>query len=221
MESNVKTGQNKAAQNTGQKKSDAQTAEKTHAEKTYTEAEVMELIRAAVNNSTGRGSGENPPVVTLLYIAEVAPDNELELPGYGVMRPGSYLDVPKKEFGGQFMSTLARKLIDKRHLIVMDGLTEAERVRWNCAYSEGEVLDEETFDSFLSLPVERLGEIFEKLCPEHKRFVCCRMITAWERNDNRVGLEKVRLIDELANKTKETAGMLKPLKQACAAKLAE
>ena len=220
MEPNVKTAQNKAIQNTGQKKPETQNGAKAPTEKTYTEAEVKKLVDAAVKASP-RVSGESQPVVTLLYIAEVAPDNELELPGYGVMRPGSYLDVPKKEFGGQFMSTLARKLIDKRHLIVMDGLTEAERLRWNCAYREGEVLDEETFDSFLSLPVEKLGEIFEKLCPEHKRFVCCRMITAWEREDNRVGLEKVKLIDELAEKTKETAGMLKPLKQACAAKLAE
>ena len=55
--------------------------------------------------------------VTVMFIAEVSPENMLVIPGYGSLRPTSTLDIPKNEFKGKFMMPLVRKLIDKRHLI--------------------------------------------------------------------------------------------------------
>lgn len=190
---------------------------------TFTKEQVEEMIAAAVaaaqkGNDQGRVSYGPDEMVTVAYLAEVAPNSELVLPGYGSMRPQSYIEVPKKEFGNKFMSTLARKLIDKRHLIVMSGLTQDERERWNCDYRDGEVLDERTFDKMLDYPTPKLAEIFEKLCPEHQRFVACRMITAKERGDNRISVEKARRINELS-KVNDKDGMLKPVLEAFGAEI--
>lgn len=169
-------------------------------EKTYTQEELNAIVAQAVKKALGDITPtpvSTDSVVTILFIAEVSKDNQLELPGYGSMRPNSYLEIPKKEFGGKFMSPLARLLIDKRHLLVVDGLTEDERIRWNCAYKEGEVLSERVFDHMLDYETDRLCSIVQKLCDEHKRFVCRRIMQAKKDNDNRISLEKVKAVNAL------------------------
>ena len=188
---------------------------------TYTKAQVEELVRQAVANAMAGVSAKSTApddMVTVLYLDECSNESTLELPGYGTMRPYSYLDVPKKEFGNKFMSALARKLLDKRKLLVTAGLTQSERERWNCDYKDGEVLDEQTFDKMLDYPTPQLAAIFEKLCPEHQRFVACRMITAKERNDNRISVEKAKKINELSKKN-DPNGMLKPVLEAFGAEI--
>lgn len=168
--------------------------------KTYTQEELNAIVAQAVKKALGDitpAPVATDSVVTILFIAEVSKDNQLELPGYGSMRPNSYLEIPKKEFGGKFMSPLARLLIDKRHLLVVDGLTEDERIRWNCAYKEGEVLSERVFDHMLDYETDRLCGIVQKLCDEHKRFVCRRIMQAKKDNDNRISLEKVKAVNAL------------------------
>lgn len=155
----------------------------------------------------------NDDVVTVLFIDEVSPDNELNLPGYGTMRPGSYLDVPKKEFGGKFQSNLVRLLIKQRELLVVDGLTADERIRWNCDYKEGEVLTENAFDHLLDYTPERLRNVCDKLCGEHVQLVARRFIQAKERGDNRMCLEKAQIVNEISKKF-DKRGMLEPVIEA-------
>lgn len=198
------------------------------AEKTYSQAETEAMIQAAVEAALKKQAAEMQPtrifttstdeLVTVMFMAEVSPEDVLVIPGYGSLRPNSSLDIPKKEFGGQFMSNLVRKLIDKRYLIVANGLNEDERIRYNCNYKEGEVLDERTFDRLLDYDTERLCEIFKKLCVEHKRFVCRRIITAHEKKDNRISLSKVKAINDIS-KEFDPEGMLKPVMEAYAREL--
>lgn len=180
-----------------------------------TKAAVAEALESAKDDRPARGTDD---MVTVAYLAEVSPESELVLPGYGSLRPQGYIEVPKKEFGNKFMTTLVRKLIAKRHLIVMDGLTKDERRRWDCDYKEGEVLSEQAFDHMLDYPTPKLAEIFEKLCPEHQRFVARRMITAKEKGDNRISVEKTRRINELSKKN-DPDGMLKPVLEAFGAEI--
>ena len=175
--------------------------------KTYSEDDVKKMIAEAVAKAMADMPQPVPAVltaapqdetVTIMFLAEVSRENVLELPGYGILRPNSYLEIPKKEFGGKFMSQLARQLIEKRHVLVLNGLTEDERRRWNCDYKPGETLDEYLFDHLLDLPTEQLCGIFERLCPEHRLFVVRRFITAEEAGDNRVDLDKVKRLNECA-----------------------
>ena len=193
----------------------------------FSAEQVRAMIAAAVEQALSKAKAEAAqPVriaaaeetVTVGYLAAVSNKSVLELPGYGTLRPGGYIEVPKREFGNKFMSNLVRKRIDNRHLIVMSGLTQEERRRWNCDYRAGEVLDERTFDRLLELPTPELAAIFEKLCPEHQRFVACRMITAKEKGDNRISMEKARRINELS-KASDPAGMLKPVLEAFSAEI--
>lgn len=185
----------------------------------FSEEEMQAMIAAAVKDALAKRAAEltrsagSEDMVTILYLAEVSPESELLLPGYGSMRPMSYLEVPKKEFGNKFMSSLVRKLIHRRHLIVMNGLNADERRRWDCDYKAGEVLTEREFDRMLDFDTDTLAGIFENLCEEHQRFVATRFITAKERNDNRVSIEKARRINEISKKY-DKEGMLKPVLEA-------
>lgn len=186
-------------------------------QKLYTEDEVAAIAAAAAKKAVeeamanvSRPIGAGDAVVTVMYMAEVSPENVLILPEYGSMRPNSSLDIPKKEFGGKFMSPLARKLIAKRHLIVVNGLTEDERRRWNCDYRDGELLDERAFDRLLDYDIKELADIFGILCPEHQRFVARRFISAGERGDNRVSFDKVKRLNDLS-KANDPTGMFRPL----------
>ena len=202
------------------KQTKAKTVAKPKEEKSYTEKQVQELIAKAVNEALSKMAAktEETDSVTVLFLAEVSPENVFVIPGYGSLRPNSYLDVPKREFGGKFMTPLVRKLIHKRHLIVLNGLTEDERKRYDCDYKEGEVLSEKAFDHLLDYEPQELGEIFKRLCPEHKKFVCRRMITAFENNDWRLNVEKVKTINDIS-KSDDPEGMLKPLMKAYGEKL--
>ena len=170
-------------------------------EKTYSQDELDAIVSAAVQKAvadlTIPAQSAQDSTVTVLFIAEVSKESLLDIPGYGAMRPNSYLEVPKKEFGGKFMSPLVRLLIDNRHLLVVDGLNKDERIRWNCDYKEGEVLSEQVFDHMLDYDTARLCDIVKSLCEEHKRFVCRRIIQAKLQKDNRVSLEMVKAVNEL------------------------
>lgn len=189
----------------------------TPQEKTYTKDELDAMIAAAVQQAIAnyapspvhaQTAGES--VVTVLFIAEVSKENQLELPGYGAMRPNSYLEIPKKEFGGKFMSPLARLLIDKRHLLVVDGLTKDERIRWNCDYKDGEVLSERVFDHMLDYDTAQLCDIVSHLCDEHKRFVCRRITQARVDKDNRLSLDRVKAVNALTTHIVD-GGLLQPV----------
>lgn len=190
----------------------------------YSADEVKALIAKAVAEAMAKAQAPAAApagdMVTVLYLDEVSPNSALELPGYGSLRPQSYIEIPKKEFGNKFMGiAIVRKLLERRRLIVMDGLTQEERERWGCDYKDGELLDERTFDKMLDYPTPQLAEIFERLCPEHQKFVATRMITAKEKNDSRISVEKTKRINELSKKN-DPNGMLRPVLQAFGAEIA-
>jgi hypothetical protein len=146
---------------------DAAEPEQKPTERMYTEAEVQAMIASLL----AKQKKPEEDVVRMYYAGVCSKDNEAELPGYGVIRPGQYLEIQKREFGGKFMSPQARKFIQKRRLLVLDGLDEAERRRWNCDYKRGEVLTENALDNLLDMPLKELETLFSLLCKEHKQFV--------------------------------------------------
>ena len=168
-------------------------------EPTFTKSQVEAMIAQAIRQATqGNRTVQEDNMVTMLYLAEVSKEDTLVLPGFGTLRPHSYLQVTKKEFGSKFMTALARKLIDRRYLLVISGLTNDERERWNCLYRPGEIMSENVFDKMLALPTEEICDIFRRLCPEHRQFIVTRFITAAERKDNRVSLEKALALNEIS-----------------------
>lgn len=169
------------------------------AERTYSEAEVQAIIAQLL----AKNSKPEEEIVRMYYAGVCSKENEAELPGYGVIRPGQYLEIPKREFGGKFMSPQARKFIEKRRILVLDGLNESERRRWNCDYKRGEVLTENALDNLLDMPLGELSRFFALLCKEHKQFVArfiISMVDKAKRNDsaidNRISLALLRTLNE-------------------------
>lgn len=194
------------------------------AEKTYTEREVMGLVSGlqqqieALKAQIGTQSADpaqtkQEEVVILYYVPACSPDNEANLGDYGVVRPGQYIEIPKNEFG-RFMSPQARKFVEKRRLLILSGLNEEERCRWNCDYHPGETLTENAFDNLLDLSEAKIADLFRALCTEHKRavvrFLYSKADDAQRRGepiDNRIDLSKARTLNEIS-KSVEPDGML-------------
>lgn len=152
--------------------------------------------------------------VELTYISAVSPNNVLSLGDYGVLNGvGGFIEVPRKEFGGKFLTPEVRGLLNARRLIVLNGLTEDERKRYGVDYKDGELLDMQMFDRLLDMPLDRLKEIFTKLCPEHRQVVATRFISAYQKCDNRISREKVEPLNDLSKVPgkAEDKGMFYPI----------
>lgn len=177
----------------------AETPAEKPAERMYTEAEVQAMIASLL----AKQKKPEEEIVRLYYAGVCAKENEAELPGYGVIRPGQYLEIPKKEFGGKFMSPQARKFIQKRRILVLDGLSESERKRWNCDYKRGEVLTENALENLLDMPLDELERLFSQLCKDHKQFVARYINSLVDSSkraekpcDNRISLSMLRALNE-------------------------
>ena len=129
------------------------------------------------------------PLVKMLFLDDCSDDNVL---GFGVNNkygtitgPCGYINVPKDEWLGEFRDNLVQMLLRERKLIVLDGLTDEERVMHGLDYKPGEVLDEQMFRNLLD-HMNELPEIFKKLCPTVRAVVAARIQTAYDSGDQRV-----------------------------------
>ena len=201
--------------------------------KTFTEEEVAELVKQAAAKAVADALAAQQPIrvyanpndemVTILYLDACADDNVLLLPNYGSITPGSFMQVPKREFAAQFMSLIVRKLLKRRKLIVVDGLTEDERIRWGVNYNAGELLDLKAFDRMLDLDTPEIVKIFNSLCTDHKKFVVSRFMEAYfpqdgGRHDNRIGFEKAKALNE-ASRSVDPNGMFQAIVDAAVEEL--
>lgn len=180
-------------------------------------AALQEQIKALQEQIQNAGStpsvvlAKPEEMVKLTYISNVSPTNILDLGDFGQMTGvGWVIEVPRKDFGGKFMTPFVQKLIAKRRLIVLDGLNEEERIRYNVAYKPGEVMDVQMFDKLIGMDVEKLTNIFKNLCAEHQQFVATRFITTYERGDNRIGRDVIEPLQALS-KENYPNGLFNPI----------
>ena len=164
-------------------------------ERMYTAAEVQDIAAKAAAEAVAKAmAGVKPQVVqvmadtekvTLRWCAPVADDN-LAVFGpngmYGTVtgKNGTVM-VPKSEWS-RFYDETARRLIDRRWLVVLSGMTDEERALYRCRYRKGEVLDEKAFRCAVSMG-DKLLDIFDDLCTEHQEMVAKAYYEAWERGE--------------------------------------
>lgn len=177
--------------------------EEVKVEKTFTLAEVEAMIKKAVAEQQQPVMQVVPTeTVTLLFAGEMAQGCYLSLGKLGQINTNwGTIDVPKRAFL-QDRDYKVDKLLEKRIVLVVNGLTDKELERFHLKYKEGEVLDYDTFAKMLDLPTEQITGIFEKLCEEHKRTVATHFLTAYLNKDNRVTLDKVRKLNKLSKTVK-------------------
>lgn len=132
--------------------------------------------------------------VYFLWQAEVADYNLVTFgPGgmYGSItgKTGTF-SVPKNELS-RILDNRTRNFLEKRWLIVVDGLTDDERESLGVAYKDGEIMDSKVFSRMVELSKDEICEVYAKLCKSHKEMVGRRFYEAWQAMNPAVTREKV------------------------------
>ena len=156
---------------------------------------------------------EKAPPVKIVYIDSVIANNQIAIgPGRYITGSGRIFAVPMEQFEGEFMTPLVMSLIDERKFIVLSGLTDEQRVQYNCDYKEGEVVKSEgAFDIFISAPVEKAAELYSELGKTHRELVATRFMDAYfEKHDNRINRERVEALNKIS-KENDPEGLFTPI----------
>ncbi len=165
---------------------------------------------------------QQPQVVTVpvsaekvhfLWQAEVADDNKVMFGQGGRLgnvtgKRGEFY-VPKSEFTSM-MDEQCRYYMDKRWLIVLDGLTEDEREAYGVNYKEGEFLDRKAFRKIIEMGDEIL-DIYPKLCEGNKIMVAQRYLEAFQNHSPYIKRETVIKLNEMSKDKKCPRGYFMPI----------
>lgn len=161
----------------------------------FTKEEVQDMIAKAVAEALAKAQSNvvqvstEKPLVKMLFIDDCSDDNKLAFGANGkfgtITGPIGYINVPKDEWLGEFRDVQQQMLLKERKLIVIDGLTDEERVMHGLDYKPGEVMDEKMFRNLFD-HMDELPEIFSKLCPSVRAIVAARLQNGYDSNDPRV-----------------------------------
>ena len=150
--------------------------------------------------------------VHFLWQAEVADDNKVI---FGQGRLGTVTGkrgefyVPKSEFTSM-MDEQCRFFLDKRWLIILDGLTDDEREAYGVNYKEGEYLDREAFRKIIEMGDEILN-IYPKLCKGCKDMVAQRYLEAYQNDSPLIKRETVIKLNEMSKDDNCPRGYFMPI----------
>ena len=132
--------------------------------------------------------------VVLLFLGGIMPGSTVALGELGsIYRDGGTLTVSKEAFFSKLNST-AEFMLRTRQLIVVSGLNDEERERYNVAYKDRELLTEKTYGRLLVYDTDELKTIYKTLCPEHKALAAKVFASAVYENDGRATPEKIKAL---------------------------
>lgn len=147
--------------------------------------------------------------VTLRFQADVADDNVAVFGPSGLYgqvtgKIGTVV-VPKAEWS-RFYTDSVRRMIARRWLVVLTGMSDDERKLFGCEYKKGELLDEKAFAGLLDMGEELLS-IFPDLCIAHQRMVGKAFWEAYNQGDSRANnRELVVKLNEMSKKAAAGSG---------------
>lgn len=195
----------------------------------FTQEEVNEMIRQALADFAKTQANSQSPIiqvakaeesVTLMFTDTIAKGSVVALGNLGQINSSfGTIDIPKKDFK-QGKNSLVDKLLEKRKLVVLNGLTDEEAQRYGVEYKDGELLSQTDYYKLLDFPTPEIVRLFSKLCETHQRVVATTFITAYQRGDKRVTQEKVKAINDVS-KIIDSDGMLTPILKDMGTKLSQ
>lgn len=183
---------------------------------------IEELTKKAQGNSTPTvvNIRQDEEKVSLMFMAAVAKGTSVDLGTLGrIYKAGGVIEVPKRKFM-EGTTPLVERLLANRKLVVVDGLTDEERERYQLKYKDGELLTQNAFFGMLDLKEAEICEIFKKLCFTHRQIVAKTYLEAWRNNDTRVSLATVKKLNAIS-KENGVSGMFVPIIDEMADKLKE
>lgn len=145
--------------------------------------------------------------VHLLWQAEVADDNVVMFGDggrYGTVKGkrGEFY-MPKTDFS-TIMDERVRYYLEKRWLIVLDGLEDDEREAYGVDYKDGEYLDKKAFQKLIEIGAEILN-IYPNLCEGNKRMVAQRYADAYQ-NGKHIDRAVVEKLNEMSKTPQNPRG---------------
>ena len=200
---------------TGGKGTRSETVPSSAAQKKEALAENDEQLQAALSAKAAQPAQVIQVVtpdsekVTMRFQADVADDNVAVFGPSGLYgqvtgKMGTVV-VPKAEWS-RFYTDSVRRMIDRRWLVVLTGMSEDERKLFHCAYKKGEVLDEKAFAGLLDMG-EELLKIFPELCISHQRMVGKAFWEAYNQGDSRANDRTLIVkLNELSKKAAAGSG---------------
>ena len=160
-------------------------------ENVFTEEQVRKMIAEAVakyaseNKQEPAHASPTDGVVTMFWQAEVNDANEIPLGPNGkfgmITGKHAMLTIPKRDFVGEFRTTLIQYYLKTRNLIVIDGLTDDERRVYGLEYKQGEYLEPAVYDRLVEMGDEVL-EIFPKLHQTWREMIAVKFIEAFDNH---------------------------------------
>lgn len=194
---------------------DTKETEQSSPAPTFTLEEVQQMIAEASAKAVAEALAQAQPstpqivqvspneeTVQFLFMAEVANENVFEVGPDGmyskiVGKSGAFY-VPKRDLS-RVMDAKFRLLLEKRWIIVVDGLSDQERDALGVNYREGEILDNAAFRRMVDLGKDVL-KIYPKLCKGHREMVAKRYHEAYVAKNQNVTRA---IVTELNNLSKQ------------------
>lgn len=186
------------------------------AEKSFTKSELEAAIAQAVAKALAEqaksfsAQGKQEPTilhvkederVTLLYIGAIAKGTTVTMPEWGVINlAGGTLSIPKEKFFQGLGNAVNSNLLHERAIIVIDGLTQDEREQFGIPSTNDELTQKE-FLQLLDFPSNKLVEIFNKVCDEHKKVIAAVISDAYfSEKDHRINFETIKKLNNASKK---------------------
>lgn len=192
--------------------------EKRSSAKKYSEDEVKAMIAEALEQFKATQPQTVVQVakeeyVSVLFIGAIASGTTVSMPKWGqITYAGGMLDIPKRDFLQGIGSQTNSALLRERQVIVLSGLTNEERRRFGVDYKEGENLTDKALYEIVGYDTEKVCEIFNKLCDEHKRIVAKVYLSAYfEKHDKRVHRDTVMALNALSKSVSDKEGLFTPI----------
>lgn len=173
--------------------------------KTYTEADVQKIVAEAVKTALANANtapvavATNEPTVRVAFMGKVNRDNQLRFGRFGSIY-GSFgsIEVPKSAFGGEFMSSWVRKMLDERSLTVTEGLTDEERQRYGVLYKKGEVLTEQEYFNLLDMDADTICKRYTEVCKHFRILIASEMENARVAGDPRINRDTIERLNAIS-----------------------
>lgn len=209
---------------------------KTASKKQYSSEEIANVLntpeaQAAVQKMIAEMLAKQPqPVmqvnyqkeemVTLLYMGAVAEGSMVTLwEGFEIQGRGGTRDIPKKEFLQHLSQGVIKRLKDRR-LIVVDGLSDDERERYDVKYTDNELASVDIYYKLLSYDEDKIINIFKNVCDSHKTIIASLFKTAYMAHDNRINQPLIERLNK-ASKAVDANGMFSDILKDMARGLSE
>lgn len=209
----------KMAQSRAKKKAEAEAKAEPEQPKPKTELELLreqnELLMKQLSQLQEKLTAqpqvikvaESNEKVHFLWQAEVADDNIVYLGEGGrygrIVGKTGEVYVPKNELTNM-LDENTRGFMDRRWLIVLEGLTDEEREAYNVKYSEGETLDKKQFAKITEMG-DKILDLYPKLCREHQIMIAKRFVEKFDEG-KKLSRELVVNLNNLSKKAGSKKG---------------